>query len=253
MFLSFHSDFEHPKMKEKNFYSILLPTYNERDNLPIIVWLLVKYLGEAKLEFEIIIIDDGSPDGTLEVAQKLQNIYGDEKIVLKPREKKLGLGTAYVHGMKHAKGNFIIIMDADLSHHPKFIPNMVKLQTEKDLDIVTGTRYDLGGGVNGWDFKRKLISRGANYLTQILLRPNCSDLTGSFRLYKKPVLEKLVASVVSKGYVFQMEMIVRARQLRFTIGEVPITFVDRVYGESKLGNNEIIGFVKGLLYLFANT
>ena len=119
----------------------------------------------------------------------MQNIYGDEKIVLKPREKKLGLGTAYVHGMKHAKGNFIVIMDADLSHHPKFIPNMVKLQTEKDLDIVTGTRYDLGGGVNGWDFKRKLISRGANYLTQILLRPNCSDLTGSFRLYKKHVLE----------------------------------------------------------------
>ena len=240
-------------MKGKNMYSILLPTYNEKDNLPIIVWLLIKYLGDAKLDYEIIIIDDGSPDGTLEVAKKLQKIYGDEKIVLRPRAKKLGLGTAYVHGMAHAKGNFIIIMDADLSHHPKFIPDMVKLQNEQDYDVVSGTRYDLGGGVNGWDFKRKLISSGANYLTQVLLRPNCSDLTGSFRLYKKPVLEKLVASVVSKGYVFQMEMIVRARQLNFTIGEVPITFVDRVYGESKLGNNEIIGFVKGLLYLFAYT
>jgi len=87
----------------------------------------------------------------------------------------------------------------------------------------------------------------------VLLRPGASDLTGSFRLYKKSVLEKLVASCQSKGYVFQMEMIIRARQLNFTIGEVPISFVDRVYGESKLGGNEIVQFVKGLLYLFATT
>ena len=96
-------------------YSILLPTFNERENLPIIVWLLVKYLKE--LDFEIIVIDDGSPDGTLDVAKKLQEIYGEETVVLRPRAKKLGLGTAYVHGLKHAKGDYIIIMDADLSHH----------------------------------------------------------------------------------------------------------------------------------------
>ena len=96
-------------------YSILLPTYNERENLPLIVWLLVKYLKE--IDFEIIVIDDGSPDGTLDVGKKLQEIYGDDTVVLRPREKKLGLGTAYVHGLKHAKGDFIIIMDADLSHH----------------------------------------------------------------------------------------------------------------------------------------
>lgn len=98
-------------------YSILLPTYNERENLPIIIWLLIKYLDEAELEYEIIVIDDGSPDGTLAVAQQLQDIYGSQRIVLKPRAKKLGLGTAYIHGMKYATGNFIIIMDADLSHH----------------------------------------------------------------------------------------------------------------------------------------
>jgi dolichol-phosphate mannosyltransferase len=101
--------------------------------------------------------------------------------------------------------------------------------------------------------KRKLISRGANFVTQFLLRPGVSDLTGSFRLYRKEVLEQLVAACVSKGYVFQMEMMVRAREHNFTIGEVPISFVDRVYGESKLGGNEIYGFVKGLLYLFATT
>ncbi|XP_046386531.1 dolichol-phosphate mannosyltransferase subunit 1 [Ischnura elegans] len=233
--------------------SILLPTYNERENLPIIVWLIVKYMTESDNAFEIIVIDDGSPDGTLDVAKELQKIYGEEKIVLRPREKKLGLGTAYIHGMKSATGDFILIMDADLSHHPKFIPQFIAKQRENDYDVVSGTRYMGDGGVYGWDFKRKLVSRGANFLTQLLLRPGASDLTGSFRLYKKPVLEKLVQSCVSKGYVFQMEMVIRARQFNYSIGEVPISFVDRVYGESKLGGSEIFQFVKALLYLFATT
>ncbi|XP_063815034.1 dolichol-phosphate mannosyltransferase subunit 1 [Pseudophryne corroboree] len=234
-------------------YSVLLPTYNERENLPLIVWLLVKYFGESGYNYEIIIIDDGSPDGTLEVAKQLQKIYGSDKIILRPREKKLGLGTAYIHGMQHASGNFIIIMDADLSHHPKFIPEFIKKQKQDNFDIVSGTRYAGDGGVYGWDFKRKLISRGANFLSQILLRPGASDLTGSFRLYRKEVLQKLVEHCVSKGYVFQMEMIVRARQFNYSIGEVPISFVDRVYGESKLGGNEVVSFLKGLLTLFATT
>ena len=236
-----------------NKYSVLLPTYNERENLPIIVWLLIKYFTEADLDFEIIVIDDGSPDGTLDVGKQLEEIYGADKVVLRPRAKKLGLGSAYVHGIKHATGNFIVIMDADLSHHPKFIPKMISKQAEEDYDVVSGTRYAGDGGVNGWDLKRKIISRGANFVTQVLLRPGASDLTGSFRLYKKSVLENLVAATVSKGYVFQMEMIVRARQQGCTIGEVPISFVDRVYGESKLGGNEIFQFVKGLLYLFSTT
>ncbi|XP_071671597.1 dolichol-phosphate mannosyltransferase subunit 1 isoform X2 [Patagioenas fasciata] len=202
-------------------FSVLLPTYNERENLPLVVWLLARTFQESGNNFEIIIIDDGSPDGTQEIAEQLEKIYGSDKILLRPRARKLGLGTAYIHGMKHATGNFIVIMDADLSHHPKFIP--------------------------------EFISRGANFLTQVLLRPGASDLTGSFRLYRKEVLQKLMEKCVSKGYVFQMEMIVRARQLGYTIGEVPISFVDRVYGESKLGGNEIVSFLKGLLTLFATT
>ncbi|XP_043666753.1 dolichol-phosphate mannosyltransferase subunit 1 [Vespula pensylvanica] len=241
------------ELSKNDKYSILLPTYNEVENLPIIVWLIVKYMDESQFAYEIIIIDDGSPDGTLDIAKKLQKLYGEDKIILKPREKKLGLGTAYMHGIKYATGNFIVLMDADLSHHPKYIPKMIELQKYQNLDIVSGTRYVGGGGVHGWDFKRKLISRGANFLTQLLLRPGASDLTGSFRLYKKDVLEQLIKSCVSKGYVFQMEMIVRARQFNYTIGEVPIAFIDRVYGESKLGGSEIFQFAKGLLYLFATT
>ncbi|XP_054152758.1 dolichol-phosphate mannosyltransferase subunit 1-like [Oppia nitens] len=232
-------------------YSILLPTYNERQNLPIIVWLINKYLEECGYKYEIIIIDDNSPDGTLEAAKQLQRIYGDDRIVLRPREKKLGLGTAYLHGLQHSRGQFVIIMDSDLSHHPKFIPKFIEKQLATGADVVTGTRYAGDGGVYGWDFRRKLISRGANYLTQVLLRPGVSDLTGSFRLYKRQALEKLVESCVSKGYVFQMEMMVRANSLGYRISEVPISFVDRVYGESKMGAMEIIGFAKGLLYLFA--
>lgn len=234
-------------------YSILLPTYNEKENLPIIVWMIVKYMTSSKFDFEIIIIDDGSPDGTLDVAKQLVKIFGEDKIILRPREKKLGLGTAYMHGLKSSTGNFIVLMDADLSHHPKYIPEFIKKQKTDNSDIVTGTRYAGNGGVNGWDFRRKLISCGANFLTQFLLRPGVSDLTGSFRLYKKPVLEKLIDNCVSKGYVFQMEMIVRARQYKYQISEVPIAFVDRLYGESKLGASEIVQFVKGLLYLFATT
>ncbi|KAL6120132.1 dpm1 [Pungitius sinensis] len=231
-----------PNRDSEDKYSILLPTYNEKENLPLIVWLLVKYLDEGGFSYEIIVIDDGSPDGTLQVAEQLQKIFGEDKILLRPRAKKLGLGTAYIHGMRHATGNFIIIMDADLSHHK-----------EGDYDLVSGTRYHGNGGVYGWDLRRKLISRGANFLSQVLLRPGASDLTGSFRLYKRSVLECLVERCVSKGYVFQMEMIVRARQLNYSVGEVPISFVDRVYGESKLGGNEIVSFGKGLITLFATT
>ncbi|RKP07257.1 nucleotide-diphospho-sugar transferase [Thamnocephalis sphaerospora] len=234
-------------------YSVLLPTYNERENLPIITWLLVKAFKEHNINFEIIIIDDASPDGTLEVAKQLQQLYGEDRIILRPRAGKLGLGTAYVHGIKNATGNYVIIMDADMSHHPKFIPEFIKLQKAKNLDIVTGTRYHGAGGVHGWDLRRKLTSRGANFIAATLLRPGVSDLTGSFRLYRKDVLAKLIEVTKAKGYVFQMEMMIRARQLGFTIGEIPITFVDRVYGESKLGAEEIALYLKGLLTLFLTT
>lgn len=151
-----------------------------------------------------------------------------------------------MHGLQFATGNFVIIMDADFSHHPKFLPVMIAKQKEADYDIVTGTRYAGNGGVYGWDLKRKLVSRGANLVADTVLQPGVSDLTGSFRLYKKAVLQKVINETESKGYSFQMEMMVRAKALKYTVAEVPISFVDRVYGESKLGGEEIVQYLQGV-------
>jgi len=254
----------------KDKYSILLPTYNERRNLPIITWLLNKTMTEksvaaisptslttsteinmySDLDWELIIVDDGSPDGTQEIAKQLQKVYTPQRIQLRARAGKLGLGTAYVHGLQFATGNFVIIMDADFSHHPKFIAEMVRVQKTANYDIVTGTRYAGNGGVFGWDLKRKFVSRGANLFADTVLRPGVSDLTGSFRLYKKEILQKVINTTESKGYTFQMEMMVRAKAMGCTVAEVPITFVDRLYGESKLGGDEIVEYAKGVLTLW---
>lgn len=236
----------------QNKYSVILPTYNEKRNLPILIYLLNKTFTANKLDWEVIIVDDNSPDGTQEIAKKLIDIFGPEHIQLRPRAGKLGLGTAYVHGLQFVTGNFVIIMDADFSHHPEAIPEFIAKQKSQDYDIVTGTRYAGDGGVFGWDFKRKLISRGANFLASIVLRPHVSDLTGSFRLYKTDVLKKIIDVTQSKGYVFQMEMMVRAKAMGFTVGEVPISFVDRLYGESKLGGDEIVQYAKGVWTLFTS-
>ena len=198
----------------------------------------------SNLNWELIIVDDGSPDGTLAIAEQLQRLYTPNHIVLKPRAGKLGLGTAYVYGLRYATGTFVVIMDADFSHHPKFLPSMIRTQQAGDYDIVTGTRYAGYGGVYGWDLKRKLVSRGANLFADTVLNPGVSDLTGSFRLYKRDVLEAVISRTESKGYTFQMEMMVRAKAMGFSVAECPITFVDRVYGESKLGGDEIVEYAK---------
>ncbi|KAF2398310.1 nucleotide-diphospho-sugar transferase [Trichodelitschia bisporula] len=237
-------------MAKKDKYSVLLPTYNERRNLPIITWLLARTFTEQKLDWELVIVDDASPDGTQVIAKQLQKAYGTDRIQLRARAGKLGLGTAYVHGLQFATGNYVIIMDADFSHHPKFIAEMVRVQKEGNYDIVTGTRYAGNGGVYGWDLKRKFVSRGANLFADTLLRPGVSDLTGSFRLYKWEVLQKVITSTESKGYTFQMEMMVRAKAMGFKVAEVPISFVDRVYGESKLGGDEIVEYAKGVINLW---
>ena len=161
--------------------------------------------------------------------------------------------TAYIHGLESCTGDFVVIMDADFSHHPKFIPDMIAKQIHTNADIVQGTRYSgpsTGAGVYGWDLKRKLVSRGANVLASFVLDPRTTDVTGSFRLYKRAVLQTLIAQVEAKGYVFQMEILVRAKAMGYSVEEVAITFCDRVYGESKLGGDEIVGYARGVWQLF---
>lgn len=240
-------------------YSVILPTYNERENLPIITQLLHDTFADAKLNYEIIVVDDSSPDNTLEVAKSLKQIFGADHFQVVSRPGKLGLGSAYSAGLKVCSGERIILMDADLSHHPKFIPQMIAMMNEslpggRRRDIVSGTRYRSGGGVAGWDTYRKLTSCGANFLASFLLSTGgASDLTGSFRLYERSAIEMILPRLRCTGYAFQMEILVRAHNAGMLIGEVPITFVDRIYGDSKLGANEIIMYLKGLLQLFFAT
>jgi len=234
-------------------YSIILPTYNERENLPIIFYLIQKYMTKSKLEYEVVIVDDSSPDGTYDVAKSIQTSFGEKVVTIVSRKGKLGLGTAYSAGLQHAKGQRIVLMDADMSHHPQVIPEMVQTMTATACDIVTGSRYRPGGGVYGWDTRRKLTSRTANFLADFLLHPGVSDLTGSFRLYERAALELILPQVISTGYAFQMEIMIRANQAKLQITEVPIIFVDRMYGESKLGTHEILMYLKGLITLFFTT
>jgi len=234
-------------------YSVILPTYNEKENLPIIYYLIDKAFNDAKLSYEVVIVDDSSPDNTLKVAQAIQKSYGKQHVQIVSRKGKLGLGTAYIAGLKVARGDRVVLMDADLSHHPKFIPQMIEEMDATKVEIVTGTRYALGGGVSGWDLKRKITSKGANFLADFLLNPGVSDLTGSFRLYERRVLDEILPLIRCSGYAFQMEIIVRSKKAGFNVNEIPITFVDRIYGDSKLGAKEIVLYIQGLVQLFFTT
>jgi dolichol-phosphate mannosyltransferase len=231
--------------------SIIVPTYNERDNVPLLLWLIHETCSAHGIAYEVVVVDDASPDGTAAAVRQMQRLLGAQQqaVALVSRPGKQGLGTAYAAGLAAARAPWVVLMDADLSHHPKYLPTFLAAQQATGADIVTGTRYAAGGGVSGWNWRRKLTSRGANVLASVLLGLRVSDLTGAYRLYRRSVLEGLLAAVRSKGYAFQMEMIARASAQGAAIAEVPIVFVDRLYGESKLGRSEYVLFVRGLLRL----
>ncbi|XVF29379.1 hypothetical protein REPUB_Repub15cG0115900 [Reevesia pubescens] len=153
-------------MEETNKYSIIVPTYNERLNIALIIYLIFKHLRDV--DFEIIVVDDGSLDGTQEVVNQLQKLYGEDRILLRPRPKKLGW-------------EIVVIMDADLSHHPKYLPSFIKKQLETGATIVTGTRYVQGGGVHGWNLMRKLTSREPMFLHRLFCGLVYRTYTGSFQ------------------------------------------------------------------------
>ena len=232
-------------------YSLIIPTYEEKKNICILISMIDGYLTDKKINYEIVIVDDNSPDGTADEVLKIAEYLGNDKVKLLKRKGKLGLGTAYIDGFKLTTGDYIFLMDADFSHHPKFLIDFIEKQQSTQADVITGSRYIGSGGVYGWTFMRKLISRGANFFASFFLKPIVSDLTGSFRLYKREAFIKLIKDVKNVGYAFQMEIIIRAQYLNMKVDEVPITFVDRIHGASKLAMKEIFIYFQTVLKLYS--
>jgi len=215
-------------MNEKSL--VIIPTYNELENIKLIVPdLLGRYNN-----LDILVVDDNSPDGTGGYVRELAEV--NECIKLIVREKKMGLGTAYTEGFKYALKNgydYIFEMDADYSHDPKEISNFLK--AIKEFDLVLGSRYITGVNVINWPMRRLLLSYFANIYTRLITGLPIEDATGGFKCFRRKVLESInFDDVKSNGYAFQIEITYKAWRKGFKVGEIPIIFVDRTMGHSKM-------------------
>jgi dolichol-phosphate mannosyltransferase len=209
---------------------IVLPTYNERENLAALIETIGRYLVA-----DILVVDDNSPDGTGQLADQLSRERKHVQVL--HRARKEGLGPAYIAGFQWALARdyqSIIEMDCDFSHPPWDLPRLV--HRGRTADLVIGSRYVPGGGTQNWSRRRRLVSKLGNAYVSLFLGSNIRDWTGGFRCYRHKLLGKMnLESVKAKGYVFQVEMAWRARQLGAEICELPIRFSDRIQGQSKLG------------------
>ncbi len=229
--------------------SVILPMYNERENIVPLVTSIAYVTQKAKMPVTMVIIDDNSPDGTGKIADKLAAKYPIHVI---HRPGKLGLGSAYLAGFSFALQHHYdvaITMDADLSHNPEVIPDIVH-GIKEGYDVVIGSRYIAGGGIENWGVIRRIISKGANLLAHFFLQLQPHDVTSGYRGYKKEVLQSInLNNITSNGYSFLQEILYRVSRKQFKIGEVPIVYTDRKAGKSKLGKKEMIKFLKTLLVL----
>ncbi len=215
--------------------AVIIPTYNEKENIaPLIQQILA-----LNLNLQIIVVDDNSPDGTGQLVANLAQV--DERINVIRRPSKLGLGTAYIAGFKQAltdETHLILTMDADFSHHPDYIPDLVALA--KTYDITIGSRYIPGGGVENWEWYRKLLSWGANHFARVMLNLQAHDCTAGFRCYNREVLLHIdLDHIFSNGYSFLLEMAYECQHLGYRFGEIPIIFTNRLQGQSKISHKEI--------------
>ncbi len=221
----------------------MIPTYNEIDNIEA-------FLNEiSKLNVSVLVVDDNSPDKTGDLVSNLSNT--SNKINLLRRSEKLGLGSAYRDGFKWGiENNFlhIIEMDADFSHRFEDLESMLSVST--DNDVVIGSRYILGGGSLGWDRKRKILSKSANFISRLILKTKTKDMTSGFRCYSTSSLRKIkYQNTKSDGYSFQIEMTMRSEVLKLKIREVPIIFNERRLGKSKMSKKIIY---EALFFLLKN-
>lgn len=231
-----------------NTISVIIPTYNEAENMP----KLLEQLYKLNLPLHVITVDDNSPDGTGTLLEKLKKTKYKDKLTIIHRKSKLGLGSAYLAGFKKALANplnkFIMTMDADFSHNPNSIPSMIE-KINNDADVVIGSRYITGGGVN-WHLYRRILSKGANIFAAIILNLGIKDVTSGFRCYKRNVLKKIpLDQIKSNGYSFLEELLFYAKKQNFHIEETPIFFDDRTKGKSKLSKKEILYFFITILRL----
>lgn len=209
---------------------ICMPTYNEKDNIR----LITAAIHETVPDVHILVIDDGSPDGTGDIADEMS--AEDDRIHVLHRTEKAGLGPAYIAGFRWAMERGygrIFEMDADFSHQPKYLPGMIA--GLDDHDVVIGSRYVKGGGTENWGLIRRILSRGGGIYARTILGVKIQDLTAGFIGWRTHVLEAIdLDTIEASGYVFQIEMKYRAHQRGFKIKELPITFPDREVGESKM-------------------
>src|SRR3984885_11955040 len=216
--------------------AIVMPTYNERQNLEI----MAGRVREAVPDADLLVVDDNSPDGTGDLADKLAE--ADPHVHVMHRTEKAGLGRAYVAGFTWAldrRYDLIVEMDADGSHRPEDLPKLLAAVTK--ADAVIGSRYVPGGTVVNWPKNREILSRGANLYNRLMLGVKIKDATGGFRVYRAETLRKIDLSTIdSAGYCFQIDMTLRVLQAGLVLTEVPITFVERELGASKMSNTVII-------------
>lgn len=215
---------------------VCIPTYNERENLPLILHRLF----DANPDVHALVIDDGSPDGTGALADELAS--ADERISVLHRHAKAGLGAAYRAGFAWAiaeGATHIVEMDADGSHQPEQLPTL--LAAAEDADLVLGSRWVRGGAVRNWPIHRKALSLGGNLYARVLLRVPIRDITGGFRVFRVSTLQTIdYATVTSQGYVFQVDMAYRTVNAGLHVVEVPIEFIERELGASKMSQRIVL-------------
>ncbi len=225
---------------------VIVPTFNEVDNIR----LLVSDILILPIQIDVVIVDDNSPDGTGQVADELAERYPTIHIV--HRAGKLGLGTAYIAGFNYALARHydrILTMDADFSHHPRYIAAMLEV-SRQDGDLVIGSRYVPGGATQGCTLPRKILSWGANAFAKTLLGLEAMDCTAGFRCYRREVLESIdLDAIRSNGYSFLIEMLFRCTRQGWRVREVPILFENRVRGASKISRQEITRALRTVLRL----
>ena len=235
---------------------VLIPTYNEKENIANIIAAVFA----LEKTFHILVIDDGSPDGTAQIVKELQQSHPDA-LFLEERSGKLGLGTAYIHGFKWGLARhygYIFEMDADFSHAPKDLLRLHAACSKPENDVAVGSRYVKGGKCVNWPFDRWILSRGASVYVQMITWMLIKDPTAGFICYSRKVLETIdLDKIKFIGYAFQIEMKFAAHTLGFKIAEVPITFTDRIEGTSKMSKNivseAVLGVIKMKLQSFSRS